>query len=293
MSDATRRPGACGPFIAALFACAALGGCGDASTGSVPGLVALPRALREVSGIAVLDAATLACVQDEVGSIFLVDVATGAVRGTLPFAGRGDWEGIARVPDGWWILRSDGELTEYRERRDAKSRVELERVARVVLDLPHDEFEGLAADLAHGRLLVAAKDRPRGDKSERDRRRVWAVDLATRALQREPVLELDVGTLRDELEALEGRTDRKRRPGLGLLVSELAVDAARDEVLLLSAADRILLRCDRRGRLRGFHRFDETVLPQPEGVAVLPDGRVVVASEGVAGPARLLVIDAR
>lgn len=281
---------ACRRLIPVAFA---LAGCGGGSGAAVPGLVELPTVLREVSGLATIDADTLACVQDEAGVVFCVDVATGAVRDTLPFAGRGDWEGIARVPDGYWILRSDGELTEYRERRDAKGRVGLERVARVVLDLPHDEFEGLAADPAHARLLVAAKDRPRGDRQERNQRRIWAIDLATRALQREPVLEIDVEVLRDELAALDDRSDRKRRPELRLLVSELAIDTACDEVLLLSAADRILLRCDRSGHLRAFRRFDERVLPQPEGLAVLPDGRVVVASEGVGGPARLLVIDAR
>jgi uncharacterized protein YjiK len=58
----------------------------------------------------------------------------------------------------------------------------------------------------------------------------------------------------------------------------------------LSAVDRVLLRVDREGTLRAGQRFDASELPQPEGLACLPDGRLLVASEGDGGPGRVRVV---
>ena len=72
----------------------------------------LPVVLKEISGIAVMDSVRLACIQDEVGSIFIYNTATSGIQEVIPFATTGDYEGIAIVDNTFWVLRSDGKLFE-------------------------------------------------------------------------------------------------------------------------------------------------------------------------------------
>lgn len=53
----------------------------------------LPHELKEISALTDLDADTVACVQDEKGIVFDVDVRTGKVVRRRRFGPHGDYEG--------------------------------------------------------------------------------------------------------------------------------------------------------------------------------------------------------
>src|SRR5262245_58202966 len=93
-----------------LAALLALGACSAAVDDLADGVMALPPQLREVSAIVAVDERTVACVQDEVGALFFVDLRGELPLRMAPFAERGDYEGLARVGDDFWVLRSDGFL---------------------------------------------------------------------------------------------------------------------------------------------------------------------------------------
>ena len=76
---------------------------------------------------------------------------------------------------------------------------------------------------------------------------------------------------------------------LRVRLSEVAVHPETGELWLCSAADNALLVVTRAGRLVGLHFFAEDELPQLEAAAFLPTGELVLASEGVDGPAPLRV----
>jgi uncharacterized protein YjiK len=172
------------------------------------------------------------------------------------------------------------------------------------LQAEHDDWEGLCFDRERGRLLALPKDRPgkgKGkdkDKEQRDQRPVFAVDASTGAMEPRPVLVLDVNALVEQAQArgldLPSRKTPKgkTRVALKLLGSEILPIPGSDELLLLSAVDRALVRVDRAGRLLGIRFFDEEELPKPEGIAWLPDGRLLVASEGEDGPGVVRVVTA-
>lgn len=277
-------------FLCAVSA-VLFGGCGAPAPPQPEGVWLLPPELREVSGITALDGRTVACVQDELGIVFLYDLERRVIAGQLPFGPRGDYEAITRAGDDWWVLRSDGLLLHLRWTGSS-----LVLQGEHPLPLPYADFEGLCLDPAHDRLLVAPKDRPRGDKEQRDLRRVYAFDLRTRELLAEPVLQLDLVDLAAQAEQLgtplpvRETAKGKERIALKLLCSEIAVDPSRDEILLLSGVDRALVRVDRGGRLRAVQFFPADELPQPEGLAFLPDGRLLIASEGPDGPGRLRLL---
>ena len=252
-------------------------------------LLRLPKVLREVSGVVAIDGERLLCVQDEVGALFTVSLVADAVR-SEPFGPKGDYEGLARVGTTPWVLRSDGVLLEL------ASVPEGWQVARTVrLPERFADWEGLCWDEAGARLLVMPKDRVTDDKELRDQRPVFAVDPVRAELLPEPVLVLRRKALIAAAAAgglaLPTRTTDKgrERVELELACSELCVVPGKRELLVLSAVDHLLLRVDFEGCLLATRRLDPELLPQPEGMTFLPDGRLVVASEGRPGRGRLVV----
>jgi hypothetical protein len=242
--------------------------------------IALPAELREVSGLDAVDEHTVACVDDERGVLFLVDLRSGGVT-QRRFGPDGDHEGLARVGADFWVLRSDGRLL-----RLARDGERLAVAAEFTLDVGHRDLEGLGFDPRRGILLVAPKDRPRGAKEEKDRRPLFGFDPESGRVLPEPVLTLSTSRVVDEARArgvaLPERTTKKGKPKdpLALRLASVAVHPVTGAIHLLSAADGALLAVDREGRLLALAFLDPRRLPKPEGVAFLPGGDLVIASEG-------------
>lgn len=260
----------------------------------VDGVLVLPGALREVSGIAAVDDRTIACVQDEKGVLFFVDLRGELPLRAVPFGAPGDYEGIARVGSDFWILRSDGLLLRLEPVDDRYRIAEHHRI-----DTADREFEALCFDRAAERLLILPKHLGARDNHPNSERQVRAFDLATRQLAADPVCSVRAKALRADLEAAgialpkQAKRRGRARDDLELNCSELTTVPGSQDLLLLSAVDNVLLRVDRSGRLLGAEPLDPAVLPQPEGMTFLPDGRLLVASEGVDGPAVVRVVEWR
>jgi uncharacterized protein YjiK len=241
--------------------------------------LALPAALTEISALTDVDGARVACLQDEHGILFFVSLEDGKVEERIRFGPDGDYEGLTRVGRHYFVLRSDGMLLEL-----SCDGVACTIVATRKLPLPHADLEGLCYDAAHGRLLIAPKDR--AEDEDKDDRPIHAFDLATQRLLPEPVLVLSRKKLRADAEKLLGITtgkgkkkDKDERLTLRLRMSSLAVHPLSGDYYVLSAIDRALLVIARDGRLHQFHRFDDG-MPQPEGITFLSGGDLVIASEG-------------
>ena len=74
--------------------------------------IILPDTLREISGLTCIDSNLFACIQDENGILFIYDLKQNKIREQFTFNIDGDYEGICRVSDTIYILRSDGVLFE-------------------------------------------------------------------------------------------------------------------------------------------------------------------------------------
>ena len=228
--------------------------------------VSLPDELREISGLTVLESGRLGAVQDESGTLYTLEAATGRVLAREPFSGRGDFEGVERAGDDVWVLESNGDLTRLREGAGAE-RFETELAGR-------NDTEGLAYDASGGRLLIACKENPGNGLG--DVRAVYAFDLATETLSAAPVFTLD----RTRLDA-----DDPFKP------SALAVRPGTDEVYVLSSVRRALAVVRTDGTLLAVVELPEALFPQPEGIAFAADGTLYLSNEGPDGPATLLRFD--
>lgn len=254
----------------------------------------LPPELMEISALTDVDARTVACVQDEAATLYLLDVNTGSITGRRTFGGPGDLEGLTRVGAEYYALRSDGLIY----------RMLLGPTAMTVLDsftvrLPQNDLEGLGYDERHGLVLISPKGVEKGDPTTRDRRAIHGYDIATKRLLPEPVLSFTVTGIIAQAEAggwkVPMRQTSKGRsiPALKLRFSSVAVDPISGHYYLLSAADRHLLVLDRGGKLVALCALDPDRFAKPEGITFMPDGAMIISNEGKAAAPDLVRYERR
>lgn len=238
----------------------------------------LPGALLEVSGLGAYDAGRLAAVDDETGVVFVLDARSGAVVGRIPFGADGDYEGVERVGDRLFVLRSDGTLLAVSALPDGTAVVAAHETGLSA----ESDTEGLALDAAGNRLLIAAKRDPGGDLDPDRHRAVHAFDLASETMVPGAALVLDLDALESALGVEEGFSP-----------SGLAVHPESGALYVLSSRPPALAELSAEGTLLGAWTLPPDTFEQPEGIAFLPTGELLIASEGVDHPARLFLLRPR
>lgn len=117
----------------------------------------LPKALDELSGIALESNGRLLAEEDENGRIFEIDYRRGVVTKQFRIGSptiKADLEAIAIVNDDIFVLASNGTLYEFREGANGQHVDYTSHDTRLGKEC---EFEGLAYDSTLGSLLLACK----------------------------------------------------------------------------------------------------------------------------------------
>jgi uncharacterized protein YjiK len=226
----------------------------------------LPEELREISGLTVLDDRSLGAVQDEEGTLFVLDQETGEIVSVVTFGPPGDYEGVELADGRLFILRADGALIEVEGWQGGASRSQT-----YALDLPADcDAEGLGYDAEGGDLLIACKEN--GGTGTSGRKAIFALHLANWALGRQPAFVLDT-------RGVDGDGD--------LAPSAVAVHPITGHVAVLSSKLPVLVMLSADGAAAGAWDLSAAQFEQAEALAFLPNGDLFVASEGDDGPAVL------
>lgn len=265
-----------------LVAAAALAGAGAGS----PGLLercrypdrpdtswALPKALREVSGLTLLPGRGVLADDDERGILFLLDPARGTVRGRWPLAGQpaADFEGIALAGREVFLLTSDGRLYETAIPPAAESPLPY-RVRDTHLG-GSCEFEGLAYDAVTSVLLLPCKTIRTSARGVA--LRIYRWDPRSGHLARPAVVEVSRSSLKRQ-------SDWTR-----FNASAIEVVPADGHLLVLSAAQRGLLELGPGGAVVGVRRLRAGSHGQPEGLTLTPEGDLLISDESTGTGARL------
>jgi hypothetical protein len=255
-------------------------------------IVTLPRALREISGLTIVDSVTVACIQDENGVIFLYDLARERIKARHRFHGNGDYEDLCRMHDTFHVLRSDGMLFRIRNLTSPDRGVD-----SFTIGIPVRNNEGLCYDADTRRLLIAGKSAVIPETKENKRIRVlYAFDPAAASARATPAMRLDRRVLEKRLSpdtgAAVGKTNGKRgRASRGRLKcgpSAIAVHPVEKRLYLLSAIDHAMFVLSMRGDVEQAVRLDPKRFPKAEGIAFFDNGDMLISNEAHGGKATIL-----
>ena len=248
--------------------------------------VRLPRELHEISGLAVTPDGRVFGHGDEAALVYQIDPRAGRITkrfalaptGNDPDLGKkgrgddlaGDFEDIAIVGDRFFLVTSTGVLLEFREGEDG-ARVPYEAHPTALADLC--EVEGLAHDAANAALLLLCKTMK--EKSERQQVAVYEWSLDGRSLSKAPRFTVPWG----DLNPVTG--------GKGFNGSALTVRPGGSSLLLVAGPQQLFAEVALDGKPIRGGTLDKATQPQPESLAFLEDGTLLVASEGGKGDAIL------
>jgi uncharacterized protein YjiK len=228
----------------------------------------LPKELKEISGNVFIDAQHVACIQDNQGTIFIYNLASKKIDRTIPFGPTGDYEGIAKVDSKFYVLRADGMIIEVNTASPNTPEV---KEFDLPLGIDHDT-ESLFYDQPNTRLLVVVKEK---DPSGQNVKGIYAFDLKTMQMQKEPVVSVP-GALPDD-----GNDQKKgKKKGNLLKPSDMIIHPETGELYILNGPSSQLVITDRTGAILSVTELDKKVFPQPEGLCFSPDGELYVSSEG-------------
>lgn len=252
----------------------------------------LPDTLREISGLTDIDSATIACIQDENGILFVYNILENKLITQYTFSLDGDYEGITRVGDTMYILRSDGALLEISNYRKPDF-----KVIYHTTNIPANNNEGLCYDPYNNRLLIACKGKIGKGQEFKDKRVIYGFDLKTNKLTEEPVFDFDLAlikafALKNDIEL--PTTTRKKKgetvtePLLKLMTSAIGVHPVSRKLYLLSASDHLFFIFNMNGEIEHIEPLRPEIFNKAEGITFLDNHDMIITNEGQDGNPTLL-----
>lgn len=242
-------------------------------------ILVLPDTLREVSGLTMLDSVQFACVQDENGILFIYHSVKNDIIKQYRFAIDGDYEGIARVGQDMYVLRSDGVIFEILNYQYSSFKLNTYKTG-----IPCGNSEGLCYDPGGKRLLIGCKSRIGKGDELKNRRAIYSFDLGTKKLGKDPLYEYDTEAVKNQALKMGVPLPRKQKKGGSEIVFRFAISAicihpSTGELFILSALDHMLLITDKTGNISTILQLDPKVFNKAEGITFFPNGDMLITNE--------------
>lgn len=251
----------------------------------------LPLALREVSGLAMIDDARLACVQDEIGAVFVYGLKAEDIQEKIQFTGKGDFEEVALVGDDAYVLESNGNiyfLPGYMSGERVQTELITTELAR------ENDTEGMCYDKKNERLLISCKGK--GDDKQKNKKAIYAFDLKEKKLSRVPVMELSLKNMKEALlKSAEGKEKQMKKimkeDEMDKLFtpSGISIHPLTGELYVLSTQNKLLAVLDMQGNVSEVIELKNELFTQPEGIAFSSSGDLYISNEGQKSAGNILM----
>ena len=221
----------------------------------------LPKKLREVSGIAVVDNESLLIHQDESATVYRFDVDTQVVTPLFqldePVLNR-DIEGIALLQSDVYLIDSTSEIYKVPNGLNRSGVIKDYVVFNPGLE-DVCEIEGLAEDLVKGSLVLACKE-----MYARGADYISIYRFTPETSQTVPLFDIPFASI-------------------GQRIHATAITTGLDHYFVLFGKEKILAKFTEEGSFAGLRKLKKKLHRQPEGLGLLEDGRLVLADEGERG----------
>ena len=234
----------------------------------------MPKVLTEISGLSFINEQRFVCVQDELGTIFIYNVASSTIEKEIPFAGAGDYEGVAYVGESIWVLRADGKLFEVSDLNAAKPLVK-EYTTHLTVK---QDSEGLCYDKKNNRLLIAIKGAEPGNENYKG---IYSFDIASKKMDQQPVYKIDL--LNEVFES--GK--KKKAP---INPSGIAIHPGNSDIYITDGRNPQLLVIDTKGNIKKLYQLNTKEFAQPEGIIFNASGDLFISNEGTTEPGNILQV---
>lgn len=241
----------------------------------------LPSRLLEISALSRIDDNRLACIQDEEGTIFIYDLTKGNVEREIAFGSPGDYEGLAVVGEGAWVLRSDGHLFEISSLTGEKPVV---KEYDTPLTASHNT-EGLCYDSKNNRLLIAVKE---NDPSFSGKKGIYSFDLTSKTMNSSPAFTIDLN--HDLIVNASGSSKKKIKEGNQFMPSAIAIHPVSGDIHITDGRNPKLMVMDATGKVKDIYQLDKKDFNQPEGITFTSNGDMFISNEGTKKPGNILEV---
>lgn len=236
----------------------------------------LPETLKEVSGICRVDDQRMACVQDELGAIFIYNLLDARIEKKIDFSAPGDFEGITNTGSLFYVLRADGQLFEI---NTIPKTPEVKQYAVSVFE--GQDLEGVFYEPAKNRILIGVKNS--NSLSAGKTKGIFAFDIATKKISAKPVFEIDL--LNPLIHKPDDNDDDKKKNNpkewnKNFFPSDLAIHPVTKEIYLVDGENPSLLVLDAKGKMKNYIKLSKDDFPKPEGIAFSSAGDLFISSEG-------------
>lgn len=242
----------------------------------------LPKKLKEISGITAIDSSLIACIQDESEIVFIYDINSGKIISQIDYGYKGDYEGIAMVDSTFYILRSDGEITEIENFETGKS-----VRSNFHSGIPWKDNEGICYEPTNNLLLITSKEVPHKSSENRDKRFIYGFDLTSKRPVPEPVFTVDLSVIDSfalantiKVPIKDKKKGKSKDPDIRFQVSDLAIHPITGKLFLLSSADKLLFVFNTKNEIEYIGKLNPDLFIQPEGITFMKNGDMYISNEG-------------
>jgi len=246
-------------------------------------ILPLPGKLMEISGLSYHPTKhQLLAIHDEKGYIYIINKETGKVEETIDFGKGGDYEGVEKVDNKIYVIKSNGTLSVFDLFKN-----KAEEKIKTPLSISND-VEGLGYLENENALLIACKGKASINKEEKLKKTkaFYKFDLKEKKLIEKPWLLVTDDQLRKRVKKhfpkekhskkfIEKMKDRVKT----FSPSGIAIHPESKNIYILSSQGKTLLEFSSNKKLHAIHFLDKKHA-QPEGICFSPTGDLFISNEG-------------